>query len=126
MKKEIIAVIVLLLMLGGAVYNYHHLEDITEEVLSLVERSYNAALTGNWDAARRFGEEAAALWTSYDGYTHIFLRHSEIVDTDQALYDYLQQVYDENLNTAKVARDAARARMKHMVDIEKLQPGSIF
>jgi uncharacterized protein (DUF2235 family) len=126
MKKEIIAVVVLALMIAASIYNYHHLEDIKDDVIALAERSFEQAETGNWDEARRLGEEAAQLWSSYDAYTHIFLRHSEIVDAVGALYDYLLQVYDENLNTAKAALDAARARFEHLVEIEKLRPGSIF
>lgn len=126
MKKELFAVVILVLMILASIYNYRHLERITNDVLALVDRSLEQAETGNWDEARRLGEEAAQLWSSYDAYTHIFLRHAEIVDAVGALYDYLLQVYDENLNTAKAALDAARARFEHLVEIEKLRPGSIF
>ena len=126
MKKELFAVVILVLMILASIYNYRHLERITNDVLALVDRSLEQAETGNWDEARRLAEEAARLWTSYDGSTHIFLRHSEITDAEGVLYNYLQQVYDENTRTAKAARDAARARLEHLVQVEKLRPGSIF
>ncbi|HHT16644.1 MAG TPA: DUF4363 family protein [Papillibacter sp.] len=126
MKKELVAVVVLVLMLIASICNYKYIEGITEEVLSLVDRSLEEGERGNWDDARRHGEEAAKLWESYDGYTHIFLRHSEIVDADAVLYHFIEQIYSQNISTAKAAREAARARLEHLVQVEKLRPGSIF
>ena len=34
MKKEIIAVVVLALMIAASIYNYHHLEDIKDDVIA--------------------------------------------------------------------------------------------
>jgi hypothetical protein len=48
------------------------------------------------------------------------------VDADAVLYHFIEQIYSQNISTAKAAREAARARLEHLVQVEKLRPGSIF
>ena len=92
MKREIAAGLVLLLLAIGSWFNLNYLREFTgvlEEQLALSRAYCNA---GRFDLAEEVLSEAADEWLGADGYTHIFIRHSEIDSTTDAFFELMSDV----------------------------------
>ena len=126
MLKEIIVGCLLVLLLTASFVNIHFLTGLTDRVTALIEESERRAGAGDWGAAEKKAEEAIALWTGSDTYTHLVLRHPETEDATDALYDYLEQVYAREDGAAKGAAASAAVRLKSISSIEKIRFGSVF
>ena len=87
MKRELVALSLLVLLCVGAGLNVRALDTLTGELLSALTLSETQACSGDYAAARETLDRALERWLSADGYTHIFLRHSEIDAVSDSFYD---------------------------------------
>ncbi len=126
MKKEFVIGCFLVLMLTGALINNHFLVKLTEHVTEKITITETYARQEDWVRAERSAEEATALWTGSDTYTHLVLRHTEIDAATDLLYALLEQVYVREAGAVKAAAQAASARMTSISSIEQIRLGSIF
>ncbi len=126
MKKEIIIGCFLIAMLTTALVNTHFLTQLTDSVTRLIEEAEKSAEQGDWEHAAKKAEEAAALWSGSDTYTHLVLRHPEVEAATDAIYGFMEQVYAREEGAAKGAAQAASARLDSISSIERIKLGSIF
>jgi len=126
MKKEIITGIIFLLVFSLTLVNTHVLENLTTELLELVEQSRIYAEKGDWENAISKALEADKRWHSSDPYTHIVVRHSEIDSTTYAFYDLLKALYSEEIGEARGAYMALEEHLKTIHHMDKITLGSIF
>jgi hypothetical protein len=126
MKKEILALALLLSLMTIAAINLVYLKSFTNKLLWLADQAYVCATVGQWEEAKRKAEEAEKLWTEKDGYTHIAIRHNEINQASGAFYNMLSEFYKEDSGGAKGAWLALRSNIKSIYDMEKFSIKSIF
>lgn len=125
MKREVLAAALLILTLALLLVNIHALEGLVGELEEHVCRSSAALARGDRELAVSELEAAMTRWQSAEGYTHVFVRHSEIDAVSDAFFE---------LNAALRGGDEADdalylALLYHLDSIEKmdeLRLGSIF
>lgn len=125
MKKELAALALLTALFAAALYNVHYLEQLIGGISDLVTESYESLLSGDSASAESTLEKAISRWETADGYTHIFIRHSEIDAASDAMFDALGSIRSGD----DEALGAFRSLFYHldsMVRIEQISLGSIF
>ncbi len=125
MKKELCAIALLLLLLAGVLINIRVNESIVTSLIDEVDASYESLRNGDPGSACRRLDSAIARWLALDGYTHIFIRHSEINSTTGAFY----QLRSDMLGGADAAAGSyglLRETLLSLMTMEQLSPGSVF
>ena len=126
MKKEFIALSVLVMLFAGSLVNTHFLDKLTGEIVSYIEESARHIDGQDWENARAAAEKAYGRWESGSAYTQIVLRHVEIDAASSTLSELLKDVYSENSGAAKASAETASARLKSVAEMERVRPGNIL
>ncbi len=126
MSRELLASLLILLLILGAWWNIRAVDSLSEDMLSALEVSEQAAEAGDGAAALRAMDAALERWLRADSYTHIFIRHSEIDSTADAFYELRQLLLAGDLEGS----DAAYGKLRyHIISIQEMEHpalGSIF
>lgn len=126
MKKEIIALSLLIALVLGSWLNILHVDSLTARVIGRAANSMAMAERGEFEAASRELDAAADIWLGSKSYTHTFLRHSEVDVTAEALYE-LRGCYDsEDLEGSKALYDALIYHLELIARMEHPYFGSVF
>ena len=115
MKREIAAGLVLLLLAIGSWFNLNYLREFT---------AYCYA--GRFDLAEEVLSKAADEWLGTDGYTHIFIRHSEIDSTTDAFFELMSDVRSGDAESAAGSYEKLLAHLSSLYTMERVTLGSIF
>lgn len=126
MAKEICAVALLVLILATMLINIWYLDGLVSEILEYVDRSEELSEAQDYSSAAAELETAVSRWREYDGYTHIFIRHSELDNTVEAFYAVLGDLYAGEGDKAAASFELLRERLKSTADMERVTIGSIF
>lgn len=126
MKREIAAYILLAVLLAGALINIRAMDNIIGQLRSEVDAAYSSAKEGDFNKAKSQLEGAAEQWENLDGYTHIFIRHTEIDSTTDAFFDMLSDVSDENEGSLDGSYRKLDAHLESLMTMEHISIGSIF
>jgi len=126
MKKEIVAAALLLALIAGALYNVHWLDRFIGGILDSIDQSRECMETGDFKEAEDHMLLAIDTWTGADGYTHIFVRHSEINSTTDAFFEALSDVVSEDEKRAEGSFGKLDAQLLSIIGIERPKLGSIF
>ena len=126
MKKEIVALTLLLLILAGNIWNQHRLDELTAGLLSLTESAYTAALARDWTEASLSAEASEKLWLDADRYTHIFIRHTDIDALTEAFCDFRGAVAGQETGELLASYLRLKALLTSLRGMEKLSIGSVF
>ena len=92
MRREIIAAVLLALLCIGAWINVRTLDSLVGDMVSELSLSAQAAQRGETGQADERLLAALDRWVNADGYTHIFIRHSEIDAISDAFYELRAQL----------------------------------
>ena len=63
MKKEIVAIVLLLLILAGNIWNRQQLDKLIDDLYVLTEEAYTSAQGEDWIAAEAAARSAEETWT---------------------------------------------------------------
>ena len=126
MKKEVLAVALLLSLMTIAIINLIYLKKFTNKLMGLADEAYGCVTVGQWEEAKKKAEETEKFWTSKEAYTHIAIRHSEINEASEAFYEMLSEFYKEDSGGAKGAWLAVKSNIQSIYGMEKLSIKSIF
>ena len=126
MKKEIAAAVILALVFIGVLVNIKVAGNIILSLEEDVTAAYESAEKGDFDRAKPQLDAAIEHWMSLDGYTHIFIRHSEINSTTQAYFQLKSDIYAEDMGAAKGSYGLLMATLDSLMTMEQLSLGSIF
>ncbi len=126
MKKEILAVALLILVFAAAILNILYLEHRTQELLSWVDTSTDLAAQGQWQEATEAAKTALDTWEGMAHYTHIFIRHSEIDSTTYAFYQLLTDLYAQDYPAVKGNAQALSAHVENIAAMEHVTLGNVF
>lgn len=81
---------------------------------------------GQFELAEQELENAAQDWLGADGYTHIFIRHSEIDSTTDAFFELMSDVRSGDAQSASGAYEKLAAHLDSLYTMERVTLGSIF
>ena len=108
MKKELIAAVLLAVIFAGVMLNIRASEKIVSSLMSEVDAAYAQLKSGDSESAAETLDKAIEHWLTLDGYTHIFIRHSEINSTTEGSYGLLSET------------------LRSIMTMEQISLGSIF
>lgn len=126
MKKEIIAAALLIILLAGSLYNITVVDRIMSGLKAEVNEAYESAQNGDFDSAKKHIDTAIGHWLALDGYTHVFIRHTEIDSATDAFFEMQADVYDENEKALQGTYGLLIAHLDSLMTIEQVRLGSIF
>lgn len=126
MKKEWIAFALLLLLFGGTLLNIRVCNSYMDELKSEVKQVYESAEKGDFESSKSQLDEAVRYWLSLDGYTHIFIRHTEIDATTEAFFGFMSDIQAEDADSAKGSYGLLTAQLDSLITMEMISLGSIF
>ena len=126
MKKEIVAAVLLLLILAGVSLNIRVNERIVSSLINEVDMSYENLKNGNEDKAMQQLDTAIEHWLNLDGYTHIFIRHSEINSTTDAFYGFRSDVGSGDADAASGSYGLLKETLLSLMTMEQISLGSVF
>ena len=125
MKKEIIALLLLVLLFAASLFNIWYFDRLCLDIAGEVNASSDALERGDMDAAQEHLNSALHTWLDADSYTHIFIRHPEIDSTADAFYE-LGQALEENSESCRAAYDKLLYHLESIRTMEHLRFGSIM
>lgn len=126
MKKEIISALLLLLIFSGVLVNIRINERIVSSLINEVDMSYENLKNGNEDKAMQQLDTAIEHWLNLDGYTHIFIRHSEINSTTDAFYGFRSDVGSGDAYAANGSYGLLKETLLSLMTMEQISLGSVF
>lgn len=126
MKKEIVAALLLLLIFSGVLVNIRINERIVSSLINEVDMSYENLKNGNKDKAMQQLDTAIEHWLNLDGYTHIFIRHSEINSTTDAFYGFRSDVGSGDADAANGSYGLLKETLLSLMTMEQISLGSVF
>ena len=126
MKKEIAAAVILALVFIGVLVNIKVASNIKLSLEEDVTAAYESAEKGDFDRAKPQLDAAVEHWMSLDGYTHIFIRHSEINSTTEAYFQLKSDIYAEDMGAVEGSYGLLMATLDSLMTMEQLSLGSIF
>ena len=125
MKKEIIALLLLVLLFAASLFNIWYFDRLCLDIAGEVNASSDALDRGEPEAAQEHLNSALHTWLDADSYTHIFIRHPEIDSTADAFYE-LGQALEENSESCRAAYDKLLYHLESIRTMEHLRFGSIM
>ena len=126
MKKMVIAIIILVILLFATLFNVYYLDGFIAELSSTVELSRQAAEQDDFEEALHLLEKAILEWNHADGYTHVFIRHSEIDGTTDAFFELLSDLYERDYALTIGSYAKLLAHLSSIATMEHVSFGSIF
>ena len=125
MKKEIIALLLLVLLFAASLFNIWYFDRLCLDIAGEVKASAVALERGEPEAAQEHLNSALHTWLDADSYTHIFIRHPEIDSTADAFYE-LGQALEENSESCRAAYAKLLYHLESIRTMEHLRFGSIM
>jgi len=126
MKREYWAVILLGIIIVGSVINIRQTDRLCSNILSLSEEAYSLCRSGQYDGASELLSRALTSWLESDGYTHIFIRHSEIDYTADAMFEAITSICSKDTEEIRSALEKLRYHIISIDQMEHISLGSIF
>ena len=126
MKKEIAAVILLIVLFAGALINIRINDNFILSLEDEVTAAFLSAQSGDFGSAKPQLDAASEHWLSMDGYTHVFIRHTEIDSLTDAFFEFESTLSEESDGTYIGAYHRLMAHLESVRTMEHLRFGSIF
>ena len=126
MKKEWLAVALLVSVILGSVLNLRFLKSFTLALDDRVSSAVSEAESGNWSNAEALAAEAMEAWTGMDKYTHVFIRHGEIDAVTDGFCSLLGTIRSRDSGSLYAAQLALRSRLAGLYGMERITPGSVL
>ena len=125
MKRELAAAVLLLILIGGAVFNVHVADCVTETVERSLHRAEAAAERGDYSTALTALQNGLDVWEGKKNYVHMFFRHPDI----DAIYDAfteLEQKFLEGEESWPAAFRRLRYHLQSITYMEHVSFGTVF
>ena len=125
MKREYIAVALIAAIFVLAMINVHHIESKTLALNNDIELAEKLYYDGDSDGAVSGIEKSLDTWLSWDSYSHIMLRHSEVDVITDAYYELLSELEGED-KVAEASFDKLKEALGSIADKERISLNSIL
>ena len=126
MKREWIALGLLLLLLAASLGNILLLDRLVDGLEHEIALSESAFERGAYGEAGRSLGAAAEHWQKIKGYTHIFIRHTEIDSVSDAFFELKQTVAQKDGAAFPAAREKLLYHLRSIDEMEHLRLGSVL
>ena len=126
MKKTVFAIALLLGLAALSFWNLHHLHELTGGLCREVETVRRLAREGEAEAAAKALDAALTRWLAADGYTHIFIRHSEIDAASDIFYDLRGDLAAGDLESADAGAEKLLYHLQSIDSMERPDFKSVF
>ena len=125
MKKEMIAISVLLLLFTIAAINAHVIYGKAEELEAQISRAETQYFSGDSLGAEREISLALKSWQNFQPHSHIMLRHSETERALDGFFELLAAIGSES-GAQRSDFEHIRVILRGISNAEQLQLGTIF
>ena len=125
MKSEYAAFFIIAAILALALINVNHIENKTlalSEEIELAEKQY---FVGDTENAVSGVEESLNAWLSWDSYSHIMLRHSEVDVITDTYYELLSKL-EEETDVSPASFEKLKEALNSIADKERISINSIL
>lgn len=126
MKRLLIALVLLSLLLALSLWDLRRIDALTESLCACIELSVRCMEEGDTAASRSAAESAVILWEKAEGYSHIFLRHSEVDSLTDSIYQFKSAVYAENTAELPILAECTETLLHSLRNMEHPRMGSVF
>lgn len=124
--REKLALLLLILLSALSVWNISHAERLSQKLHEHLTKSEIHAMAEEWQEAQDALDKAFLLWNSSEGYTHIFIRHSETDSCSDAFYELKQALYAKEWPEAQTLFEKLHQHIHSIADMEKIRLGNIL
>ncbi len=125
MRRELAAAALLLLLIGGAVWNLRCADRLTGTVSDSLDRAEQAARQGDYESALAALEAAREHWDSRRAYTRVFFRHPDL-DGIQNAFSALEQLLRQEDKAWPAAMKLLRYSLETVDEMEHVTLGTVF
>lgn len=125
MKRELVAVSLILIIFALSLVNIRYVESRTDMLTNDVEAAEKLFINGDTDAAISLVKESLDNWLSWEPYTHIMLRHSEVDLVTDAYYELLSKLQSEE-EVPEAAYRRLKEQLRSISAMERITIGSIL
>lgn len=125
MKKEIFAIITILLLIVASLINIFHLNSLIDSMSAHINEAIFALNVGDMSIAESELNNALKIWLNSNKYTHVFIRHTEIDAITDAYFDALAAIKSKN-NSAITLIEQTKYHLESILSIEKLSLESVL
>ena len=125
MKREYVAVLIIAAIFSLALINVHHIESKTLALTSDIELAEKLYFDDDSEGAVSSLEKSLSNWLSWDSYSHVMLRHSEVDVITDAYYELLSELEGE-AKVSQAAFDKLKEVLSSIADKERISLNSIL
>ena len=126
MKKEGLAVAIILFVILGSVLNLRYLKSFIHDLDVQTNEAVSEAEAENWITAEELASDVMMQWIKMDKYTHVFIRHGEIDAVTDAFCSLLGAIKSRDTSEIFTAHLTLHSRLNELVEMERVTPGSIL
>ncbi|MBE6968782.1 MAG: DUF4363 family protein [Ruminococcaceae bacterium] len=126
MKKAVFALSLLIFLSVVSLWNLRHLETLTRDLIGGVESARAYWQAGDFDSAENTLEKTLDRWLGADGYTHIFIRHSEIDAASDIFYDLRGDILAGDEKSADANAQKLLYHLQSIYSMEQISLKSVF
>lgn len=126
MKKTVAGSALLALLFIAALLNAHYQRTVLSALIERVDAADAQMSSGDLAAALDTLSGALYDWDSWEEYTHIFIRHTDVEDVSAAFYELLSDLCEEDTGSARGSFLSLRHSLETILKMEQPRPGSIF
>ena len=126
MKKEGLAITIILFVILGSVLNLRYLKSLIHELDTQTNEAVSEAEAENWTTSEALASDVMMQWMKMDKYTHVFIRHGEIDAVTDAFCSLLGAIKSRDTSDIFMAQLTLHSRLNELVEMERVTPGSIL
>lgn len=125
MKREYIAIFLIVAIFALAMINIRYIDNKTQALEYNIVTAEKLYFGGDKEGAVSDITASLDAWLSWDSYSHIMLRHSEIDVITDEYYDLLSELQGEN-ETPKASFEKLKEDLRSLVSKERITLRSIL
>lgn len=125
MKREFIAVFILLALLALSVMNVRHIENKTTTLTEEIEEAEELYRSGDSEGSAVSVQSSLKSWLGWETYSHIMLRHSEIDLVTDAYFGLLSEI-ESGDTVPEASFGALIEKLNDIVNKERVSLGSLL
>ena len=126
MKRVWICALLLLSLLGAALWSSMKLSSLIREMTADLQLAQRSAEEGAWEQAAELTQRAGSRWEAQRGYLYVVLRHSEANEVQSGLREAEQLLRLEDPGEYAAANARLIAQLQSLAETEHLTVENLF
>lgn len=126
MKKEFIALAVVLAILTFSIINAAYVRGCAEEFSADIQNAQRIYDSGDAEKAADAVSDSLSGWLQWHKYAHIMLRHSEVDDVTESYYELLADLQNSDDKVTPASFGMVEQKLRNIADMEQMTIGSIL